>query len=50
MELQPQYLSKLREQLNNYFSLSELRTICFDLGVDYSNPATFVNSQFRPTA
>ena len=32
-----QYLSKLHKQIDQYFSFSEVRTLCFDLGVDYEN-------------
>jgi hypothetical protein len=31
------YLTRLRENLTNYFSEGELQTICFDLGEDYDN-------------
>lgn len=27
----------LRDQMNQYFSVSELRTLCFDLGIDYED-------------
>lgn len=30
-----EYKRRLRKQMDSYFSLSELRTICFDLGIDY---------------
>ena len=30
-------LSKLREDITRYFDIEELRTLCFDLGVDYDN-------------
>lgn len=29
----------LRDQMNQYFSVSELRTLCFDLGIDYEDLA-----------
>jgi hypothetical protein len=31
------YLSTLHKQIDQYFSFSEVRTLCFDLGVDYEN-------------
>lgn len=30
-------LLTLRDNLNTYFSLSEIRTLCFDLGIDYED-------------
>jgi len=32
-----QYLSALHKQIDRYFSFSEVKTLCFDLGVDYEN-------------
>lgn len=32
-------LLTLRDNLNTYFSVSELRSLCFDLGIDYENLA-----------
>jgi hypothetical protein len=32
-----QYLTKLRQMLAAHFSVEELRTLCFDLGVDYDD-------------
>ncbi len=32
-----QYLAKLHKQIDTYFSFSEVRTLCFNLGVDYEN-------------
>ena len=29
------YLAQLRQKLDDHFSLDELRTLCFDIGVDY---------------
>ena len=31
------YLSTLHKQIDQYFSFSEVRTLCFNLGVDYEN-------------
>lgn len=31
------YLSTLHKQVDQYFSFSEVRTLCFNLGVDYEN-------------
>jgi hypothetical protein len=31
------YLAWLRQQIEQLFSKDELRTLCFDLGVDYDN-------------
>jgi hypothetical protein len=33
-------LTDLREKLNRYFSLGELKTICFDLGIDHESLET----------
>ena len=35
MEVSPNVRSRLRHFLTEYFSLSELKDLCFDLGVDY---------------
>ncbi len=32
-----QYLSTLHKQVDRYFSFSEVKTLCFNLGVDYEN-------------
>ncbi|VAW32643.1 hypothetical protein MNBD_CHLOROFLEXI01-2454 [hydrothermal vent metagenome] len=32
-----QYLATLHKQIDTYFSFSEVRTLCFNLGVDYEN-------------
>jgi hypothetical protein len=34
---QQRYLTRLREVLNDRFDVGELRTFCFDLGIDYDN-------------
>lgn len=31
------FLSKLHDDVNRYFSLEEIRTLCFDLGADYDS-------------
>jgi hypothetical protein len=33
----PEYRTKLRELLTNHFDDEELRTLCFDLGIDYDD-------------
>jgi formylglycine-generating enzyme required for sulfatase activity len=33
--LDPEYLTRLRGNLTNYFDEEELKSLCFDLGVDY---------------
>ena len=33
----PERLAQLRENLDSHFDLAELRTLCFDLGVDFDN-------------
>jgi len=35
---QTERLSQLRQNLVDHFSDGELRTLCFDPGVDYENP------------
>lgn len=32
-----QYLTTLHKQIDSYFSFSEVKTLCFELGVDYEN-------------
>lgn len=41
-----QYLSILHKQIDQYFSFNEIKTICFDLGVDYENIPGNIRSAF----
>ncbi|MCP4426814.1 MAG: hypothetical protein GY803_20190 [Chloroflexi bacterium] len=41
-----QYLSKLHKQIDKYFSFNEVKTLCFDLGVDYENIPGDMRSAF----
>ncbi len=40
------YLSTLHKQIDDYFSFDEVRTLCFDLGVDYENIPGNIRSAF----
>jgi hypothetical protein len=40
------YLSTLHKQIDQYFSFSEVRTLCFDLGVDFENIPGDIRSAF----
>jgi len=40
------YLSTLHKQIDQYFSFSEVRTLCFELGVDYENIPGDIRSAF----
>ena len=40
------YLSTLHKQIDEYFSFDEVRTLCFDLGVDYENIPGNIRSAF----
>ena len=37
IEVTPRYLAQLRQKLMRYFSAEELRTLCFDMDIDYSD-------------
>ena len=42
------YLTKLRQRLGTYFSEGELKTLCFDLGIDYDSlPDTGLENKAR---
>ena len=41
-----QYLSELHKQIDTYFSFNEVKTLCFDLGVDYENIPGNIRSAF----
>jgi hypothetical protein len=41
-----QYLSTLHKQIDRYFSFSEVKTLCFNLGVDYENIPGDIRSAF----
>jgi hypothetical protein len=41
-----QYLSTLHKQVDRYFSFSEVKTLCFNLGVDYENIPGDIRSAF----
>lgn len=41
-----QYLSTLHKQIDTYFSFNEVKTLCFDLGVDYENIPGDIRSAF----
>lgn len=41
-----QYLATLHKQIDQYFSFNEIKTICFDLGVDYENIPGNIRSAF----
>ncbi len=41
-----QYLSTLHKQIDNYFNFNEVKTLCFDLGIDYENIPGDVRSAF----
>jgi hypothetical protein len=40
------YLSTLHEQIDRYFNFSEVKTLCFNLGVDYENIPGDIRSAF----
>jgi hypothetical protein len=41
-----QYLSTLHKQIDRYFNFSEVKTLCFNLGVDYENIPGDIRSAF----
>ncbi len=41
-----QYLATLHQQINKYFNFSEVKTICFNLGVDHENIPGNIRSAF----
>lgn len=41
-----QYLATLHKQIDTYFSFNEVKTLCFDLGVDYENIPGDIRSAF----
>ncbi len=40
------YLATLHKQIDQYFSLAEVRTLCFEMGVDYENIPGNMKSAF----